>query len=83
MAGGFNEGFPAKVSGFVDEEHDYAQTVEAAKQAGLTDERRAEAIRNFGGFVATQAMYEAVEAVPGVVRFGRTRMLMPEETPQV
>lgn len=73
---GFNEGWPAQVTGVVDESHDFDATIDAAEQAGLTDaDRRANLVRVFAGFVADQTAFDAVAATAGLVSFDRARLL--------
>src|SRR5438270_8207594 len=73
------EGFPASIFGYVDDDHDYEVTLQAVVQAGLQQLRKVEMIRNFAGWVIDQTTLDRVEAVPGVYNVGRTTQLEKEK----
>lgn len=64
-----NREFPADVIGSVDKDHDFTATVDATVARGLVEKEhygRMPRIRCFAGSVASEAVFDEVQAVEGV-----------------
>lgn len=77
--------YPAFVMGVVDHRRrsdEFDRVVEAAKADGLDENKawRKESLHSFAGMVASDAVFEAVEQVDGVVRLDYISSLRQPET---